>query len=284
MTLDLRHIEAFVRLADRLNYGAAAGDLHVSQSTLTRQVQALEASLGVTLFRRSRQGTELTDEGCAVLEDARSVLAAASQLEQTAADTRNGTGALTVGFMPGTDSDMIITAFRTEYPDVDVVATYVPLQEQTTMITGGAVDIAFVRFPFATAQGIRTIGLFEEPMVAAIPDAAADMFRGADSGTPLADLSRVLRPVPETDSPEQALTSVAMHGRFALLPVGIASFFRPPGVAFIRVRDVEPTTVGIAYDTRRRIPTLERFITFARDWMTPTVHDFLVDLTGPDRG
>jgi DNA-binding transcriptional LysR family regulator len=63
MIHELRHIRAFLKIAETRNFTRAASDLHVSQSALTVQVQQLEESLGIRLFDRNKRGVTLTAAG-----------------------------------------------------------------------------------------------------------------------------------------------------------------------------------------------------------------------------
>lgn len=63
MMHELRHIRAFLKIAETRNFTRAASDLHISQSALTVQVQQLEASLGMQLFDRNKRGVTLTAAG-----------------------------------------------------------------------------------------------------------------------------------------------------------------------------------------------------------------------------
>jgi LysR family transcriptional regulator, glycine cleavage system transcriptional activator len=54
---------AFSKSAHGLSFKRAAAELHLSASALSRQIQGLEAHLGVKLFRRLNPGLELTEEG-----------------------------------------------------------------------------------------------------------------------------------------------------------------------------------------------------------------------------
>jgi acetyl esterase/lipase len=72
--IELRHLRAFVAVAEELNFGRAADRLHISQSALSRQVQGLEQLLGVQLLRRSTHRVELTVAGEALLDRARRLL------------------------------------------------------------------------------------------------------------------------------------------------------------------------------------------------------------------
>ncbi len=72
--IELRHLRAFVAVAEELSFGRAAERLYVSQSALSRQIRGLEQLLGCELLRRSTHRVELTIAGEALLDRSRNVL------------------------------------------------------------------------------------------------------------------------------------------------------------------------------------------------------------------
>ncbi|MDJ0278502.1 LysR family transcriptional regulator [Sphingomonas sp. 2R-10] len=62
----LNALRAFEASARHLSFTRAADELCVTQAAVSHQIKALEARLGVTLFRRSNRGLHLTDEGLAL--------------------------------------------------------------------------------------------------------------------------------------------------------------------------------------------------------------------------
>jgi epsilon-lactone hydrolase len=72
--IELRHLRAFVAVAEELNFGRAADRLFITQPALSRQIRALEQMLGCELLRRSTHRVELTIAGAALLDRVRPVL------------------------------------------------------------------------------------------------------------------------------------------------------------------------------------------------------------------
>ena len=74
MNLDLGDLRAFVAVAERGSFHAAASDIHLSQPALSRRVAKLEASLGVRLLERTTRKVELTTVGRDFARKARDLL------------------------------------------------------------------------------------------------------------------------------------------------------------------------------------------------------------------
>src|SRR2546427_6545146 len=89
--IELRHLRAFVAVAEELNFGRAAAKLYLSQPALSRQIRALERLVGCDLLRRSTHQVELTIGGEALLDRVRQLLV---ELDEAVSVTRSGGGAL----------------------------------------------------------------------------------------------------------------------------------------------------------------------------------------------
>ncbi|GAA4452867.1 alpha/beta hydrolase fold domain-containing protein [Phytohabitans houttuyneae] len=84
--IELRHLRAFVAVAEELNFSRAAKRLFMTQPALSRQIQSLERLIGVELLRRSTRQVELTLAGEALLHRTRPML---GDLDQAVATTRS---------------------------------------------------------------------------------------------------------------------------------------------------------------------------------------------------
>ena len=73
--IELRHLRAFVAVAEDLSFSKAAQRLFITQPALSRQIRGLERLVGCALFRRSTQRVELTLAGESLLARARALLA-----------------------------------------------------------------------------------------------------------------------------------------------------------------------------------------------------------------
>lgn len=78
--MTLRQLEYFCAICRCGSVTRAAGELLVSQPSLSNAVRELEREFGVSLFSRSSHGLILTAEGAALREEAEALLAQAGHL------------------------------------------------------------------------------------------------------------------------------------------------------------------------------------------------------------
>lgn len=72
--MDLRHLRVFLAVAETGTVAAGAERAELSRATVSEQVRALETTLGVALFRRTRDGMVLTERGRRLVPAARQLL------------------------------------------------------------------------------------------------------------------------------------------------------------------------------------------------------------------
>lgn len=82
--IDLRTLRAFVTVARAGNVTRASEQLLLTQPAVTLQLKRLASNTGITLFRRTSTGLELTREGALLAAKAELVLAALVDFDQTA--------------------------------------------------------------------------------------------------------------------------------------------------------------------------------------------------------
>lgn len=84
MSMDLRLVRYFVVTAEAGSATRAAGQLHVTQPVLSRQLRQLEQRLGLRLFEREGRNLRLSRAGEAFLIEARRLLRSADDVERAA--------------------------------------------------------------------------------------------------------------------------------------------------------------------------------------------------------
>lgn len=121
---DFRQLRYFLTLAECLNYGKAAQALNITQPPLSRQIAALEASLGVKLFNRHAYGVSLTDAGKMLNTDARAIISAYELTCRNIRKMATGEkGRLSIGFMMHAAYSTIPALTKriiTDYPELQL--------------------------------------------------------------------------------------------------------------------------------------------------------------------
>jgi DNA-binding transcriptional LysR family regulator len=145
MNVDPRLLRSFVAVADTLHFGRAAARLHLTQPTLSHQIQRLERQLGFTLLDRTSRSVALSAAGSEVLAHARAAVAAIDALEALAGEHAGGRrGELRLGFSPGTHylAQRLLARLAEARPDVRVVAREDNTGVLVRLIAGGELEVA----------------------------------------------------------------------------------------------------------------------------------------------
>ena len=113
MIHDIRHIRAFLALARAGSFTRAAAELHMSQPTLTVQIQQLESAVGVKLFDRNKRHVALTQAGRDLLVPLERILidveAIATSTEELLEHRR---GLVTVAALPSVAAGLLPRAIK----------------------------------------------------------------------------------------------------------------------------------------------------------------------------
>lgn len=170
--INLKQVKCFIAVAEELNFRRAADRLFMSQPPLSRHIQALEASLGIALFDRDRQGVQLTDAGEAFMPRAKALL---QQSEALVADmgTRELSvpRSLRVGITTAVNPDFftdITPLFERAFP-----GHRLDIKRQISLrsikdVGRGALDVALIGMPSQT-DGLPFKRLQEDPLMVAMP-------------------------------------------------------------------------------------------------------------------
>ncbi|WP_369217450.1 LysR family transcriptional regulator, partial [Streptomyces flavofungini] len=177
MTIELRHLRAFLAIADEGNVTRAAARLRLSQPALSRTLRQLEDHLGALLADRSTHHLELTARGRTFRDKAAVAVAAVD----SALDPGSlSAWPLRLGHTWAALGDHTVPLLRRwDETRPDVPLELLRVDDRTAGLTRGTVDVALLRGA-VTGPGLRTELLRHEERVAVMP---------ADS--PLAALPRI---------------------------------------------------------------------------------------------
>jgi LysR family transcriptional regulator, carnitine catabolism transcriptional activator len=144
MLHDIRHIRAFLALARAGSFTRAAAELHMSQPTLTVQIQHLESAVGVKLFDRSKRHVALTPAGRDLLVPLERILIEVEAVASSADELReHRRGLVTVASLPSMASGLLPRAIKKlaeSHPGIRVRVHDCVAATVTAMVRAGHVD------------------------------------------------------------------------------------------------------------------------------------------------
>src|SRR5690348_8503603 len=174
--LTLDQLRILVAVAEAGSFSAAARRLGRVQSAVSQSVQALEATLGVTLFDRGERTPALSEAGRALLADARQVVASAEGLrahaESIASEVEPELSLAVDAVLPEAALMASLKALSREFPHLPVTLFTEGLGGAEQRLRDRVARLGFY-VPLPTGSSADLIGEFlaSNPMV---PVVAAD--------------------------------------------------------------------------------------------------------------
>jgi DNA-binding transcriptional LysR family regulator len=148
--MELRHLAAFVAVAEEGTFTRAGDRLHIAQSAVSAAVRTLERELGTPLFERTPRGARLSDAGRLALVPARQTLANAAATRDVIDELRGGLlGTVRLGILAsqiaqGLSVPDLIETFGAKYPGVDVELHDGVGPAHAADLRAGRLDIAYL--------------------------------------------------------------------------------------------------------------------------------------------
>ena len=163
----LRQLTYLVALADYRNFRRAADAAHVSQPTLSQQLRALEARLGVVLIERGETPVQLTPVGREVVARARRILLDVRDVEDMARRSRSAIGGtIRFGVTPTLGPYLmpqVVAALHARFPDMRLYIREGIPDDQLRELGRGELDMVLAPLPVA-GSNLHIEPLFREPV------------------------------------------------------------------------------------------------------------------------
>lgn len=285
--IELRHMRAFVAVAEELHFGHAANRLAITQPALSRIIIELERVLGAVLLVRNTRNARLTEAGSLFAAECRKTLAQSGCAIETARNASKGlSGSVRVGYMEFAIHGLlprILARFRAAYPEIHVSLDYRGTERQRSALLEREIDVGFLIGPFG-APNLRSVLARRERLVAVLPRrhalagartialeqlAGEDFVLGGledwgafrrilDARCAQAGFApRLIQEVPTA----AGLFGLVAAGMGVTIYVASATIYRPTDVAIVPLRDRDATldTVAVWHEPGAALP-VQRFV------------------------
>lgn len=280
MAVDVRHLRAFLAIAETGTVTAAAAAVHITQPAMTRTLQQLEDHLGVRLVDRSTHHLRLTAAGEAFRVRATAAVGAvAAALDPAQLASRP----LRVGHAwsaLGRHTTPLIRRWERDHPDVPLQLLRV--DDRLAGLADGTVSAAILRDPEPT-PGLRSERLMTEPRLAVVPSDSdlatrprlrlADLADQTVSVNTVSGMTRLtlwpaeIRPasVVEVTNTDDWLAIIA-SGRAVGVTVSSTAEVHPyPGVAYVPLADAPDGVTVLAWPAVAPHPAIPDLVALARE-------------------
>ncbi|WP_067677138.1 LysR family transcriptional regulator [Nocardia miyunensis] len=298
--MEIRHLISFIAIAEELHFGRAAQRLHLTQPSLSAQLQKLEKSLGVQLVARNSHEVRLTAAGLEFESQARQIVAQLERAARSARATAAGrAGTLNIGYNLPASRHVLpeaLARMTDEHPDIVVSLWEKRTGPQMAGLSDGSLDIALVyghpstaefryrrllhrvplvavvgrRHRWADRRGVRFAELASQQCVLFARDQCPAMYdsilrAAADNG-----ISLTVAQVADDPGATAHMVSVRPLVGFASLPRAISMGMVVPGNASVAVKLLDP------------VPTLDLYAVWSAEETNPAVSLFLDCVDFPD--
>jgi DNA-binding transcriptional LysR family regulator len=167
--MQLKHLRTFVAVAGTLNLTRAGAKLHLAQSSVSEQIQALESDLGTGLFSRARRQWALTPAGERLLDYAGAIIALSEEARGAVLDgTRDVAGRVVVGGIESLCAERLpalLLKYCAAFPAVRITLRAGKTTDLHGSLKAGELDVYFTFGASPDEPGLRSENVASEGIV-----------------------------------------------------------------------------------------------------------------------
>ena len=172
LPMNMTQLKCLTAILDTGSFTEAAYQLFMTQSSVSKQIAALERELGIALFHRQGRGAEPTDFCRQFSEEARGILRLyESALRKAKTFARNGDSRVLISSIPAVipyQLDALFSAFRRKYPHLTLQIEEKEPSEVLHDLSTGLCDFAILRDFFLSAD-YHSLPLGSDRLAAVLP-------------------------------------------------------------------------------------------------------------------
>ncbi|MEO3946413.1 LysR family transcriptional regulator [Gorillibacterium sp. CAU 1737] len=165
--MELRHLQTFLVVAEEDGFTRAAARMGYAQSSITAQIQSLEAELGVPLFDRLGKRIVLTEAGRRLLPHAKDMVRMHGAIRETVVLEEEPAGCLTIGAPESLAAfrlPAVIREYKRRFPQVKLILKPGKCTELKEMARTGETDLSILLQPKLVDPDLIIENLVEERM------------------------------------------------------------------------------------------------------------------------
>ncbi len=282
--VELRHLRAFLAVAESGSFTQAARRLGVAQSAVSQLVRTLEVDVGALLLTRTTRSLSLTPVGEQFVDRMTPALAAVDGALAHVRAAASTPGLLRVGFKAGGVGPLlteVLHAYSAAHPAVRVELARMDWADDLSLLRLGGLDVVLARPPVVT-RGLDARELFSDQRVVGLPawhalarqpevtmaDLADEpVITGAGAPPELNDFWTV-NPRPDGRAPrlgpavrnnDEMLVHVGLGHGVCIAAATVADHYQGSDVVFRPIADLPPLPLLLITAIGRKRPDVDAF-------------------------
>ena len=171
INFDLQQLQAFIAVAERGSFRAAAEEIHLSPPAMSRRIEKLESIIGTRLLHRTTREVELTSVGRVFLERARAAIDDLESAMLGISDIATSrSGRVTVACVPSAAIyflPQVISSFSAKYPAIRIRVIDESMNQTLQSVISGESDFG-IGFMNTLMPDIKFENIHVDPFVVAM--------------------------------------------------------------------------------------------------------------------
>ena len=288
--MNTQQLEAFIQVAENLNFARASEALNVTQSAVSRQIHALEEELDTKLFYRTTRTVALTPEGIIFLDHAKHIL---GQVQVAMAKLRHQSNFRTQVLRIGCGSEMdldflreILTECRQEIMAFHPIFRVIPHRSLLNLFYQGELEVLFgFQESLTVKKDVTFVELKKVPVCCVVPPEHPYAGRDALEERDLfsqhlvvcsaysipAKVVELQSRVAQHISPDKVHVTESVSVIHTLIRTGYGCSILPqaavpdPSLVYVPLRHVAPLPYGMIYRKNSSDPVLKTFVDITQE-------------------